>query len=124
MNWTSDAISIAGIAIGIVIVIVFFALGLTAQRPRLRITGSGSGGIQIPNADVMALSILITNQPLFFGIKIRREPANIVSSRLYDPELRKYVGPNLMWDAGSNKLSTEITTRISQIRWPAADVLR
>lgn len=74
-----------------------FWLGYSSKRPKLEANGSGSGGIQVPGKDVMATSVTVHNRPSFFGLPVNREAATIVEARIYDPELKEYVGPNLMW---------------------------
>lgn len=93
----------------VVFSIVAFWVRCSAKRPRPRIIGSSTGSISVPNRDVMASSIHIHNDPFFFGFRVRREPATITSARIYDLELKEYVGPVLMWAKdGSHELEREV----------------
>lgn len=107
MSISSDTVIeiIAAIALSV----VTFWIGYAAKRPRLENHGGGTGSISIPNRDIMATSVYIYNHPSFFGLKVRREPATITSARIYDPELKEYVGPVLRWAKdGSDELEQEV----------------
>ena len=45
----------------------------------------------------------IYNDPSFLGLKVNREPAQIVNSVILDPELKVFVGPSLVWQKGDPK---------------------
>lgn len=110
MNFSADAWAIIGILFGIIIALIFFILGLRVGKPKLIAQGSGSGGVRIPDRDVMATSLHVSNMPTFWGMKVNRGAAQINSARLYDPALKEYVGPVLLWKQdGSQELSTQCT---------------
>jgi hypothetical protein len=90
-----------------VLSIVFFIIGLKVHRPKLMGGGGGSGTIPTPDKDIMASSLQFVNHPSFWGMKIPRETAKIDHARIYDPSLKEYVGPVLMW-------AKEGTTQLEQ----------
>ena len=71
--------------------------------------------IPVPEKWVTASSIQVDNQPSFWGMRIPRETARIVSARIYDPSLQRCVGPALRWSRdGSNPLEQEISLEAGQ----------
>ena len=110
MQLDADDISILGLILAPVISFFFFWLGLSQRKPKLVGSGGGSGSIQIPGRDVMVSNITIRNEPTFLGMRIPRDPAQIESARLYEPETREYVGPVLMWrEDGTNNYVSRIS---------------
>ncbi len=110
MNLSSDAWAIIGVLFTIIVALIFFILGLRVEKPKLVAQGSGSGTVRIPNRDVMATSLNVSNLPTFWGMKVNRGTAEINSARLYDPSLREYVGPVLLWqENGSQELNAKCT---------------
>ena len=105
MSFTGDQLAIVGILATVVFGVLGFIAGYSAKRPRLEVSGSGSGGISVPNKDIMASSVTFRNNPSFFGLRVNREQAIITSARIYDPELKEFVGHILMWE---KKRFTEI----------------
>ena len=99
MNLSTDAWAIIGILFTIIVALIFFVFGLRVGKPKLLAQGSGSGTVRIPDRDVMATSLSISNMPTFWGIRVNRGTAQIESARLYDPTLKEYVGPVLLWAA-------------------------
>ncbi|KQV99948.1 hypothetical protein [Rhizobacter sp. Root1221] len=89
--WLLDVMGKAGIGLA------SFWLGYSAKRPKLELGGIGSGGFDVAGKDVMATSFTIHNRPSFFGLPFNRDAATIVEARVYDPDLKEYVGPGLMW---------------------------
>jgi len=58
----------------------------------------------------MATSISFENVPKFMGLTVNRGAAQIEYTRLYDPALKEYVGPILMWSVGhAQDLSAKCT---------------
>lgn len=97
MELDPNTLAILGLILTVLVAVFFFWLGLSQRKPKLIGSGGGSGTIQIPGRDVMATSISIRNEPTFLGMRTPRDTAQIESSRLYDPELKEYVGPVLVW---------------------------
>jgi len=105
-----DQLKLIEIIVTLVVALISFYLGISRKKPKLIGTGSGSGSIRIPGKDVMASSITIRNDPTFWGMRISRDLAKIDSARLYDYELKEYVGPSLNWKVdGSNDLAGQVT---------------
>ena len=105
LSYVDPLLGIIGILLGVVVAIVFFILGLRAHRPKLIAGGGGAATIQVPGKDIMASSVQFYNHPSYWGMKIPRETAKIDHARLYDPVLKEYVGPVLMWnEPGTSEL--------------------
>lgn len=105
-----ETLAVLGIAASPVVALISFFVGLTVRRPKLVSSGGGSGTIQVPDKDIMASSVTIRNEPTFLGIKVPREAADIDHARLYDPELKEYVGPVLRWQQeGTRELARQTT---------------
>jgi hypothetical protein len=90
-------VTVVDLGVKVVLAVVGFWLGYSSKRPKLEVQGSGSGGFPITNKDVMATTTTAYNRPSFFGLPVNREAATIVEARIYDPDLKEYVGPCLMW---------------------------
>lgn len=90
-------VTVVDVVVKAALAIVGFWLGYSSKRPKLEVQGSASGGAPVPNKDVMATSTTVYNRPSFFGLPVNREAAMIVEARIYDPELKEYVGPCLLW---------------------------
>ena len=98
-----NTVAILGLILTPLVAVLFFWLGLSQRKPKLIGSGGGSGNIQIPGRDVMATSVSIRNEPTFFGMRAPRDTAQIESARLYDPDLKEYIGPVLVWrEEGTN----------------------
>lgn len=79
-----------------------FLLAYFARRPRLKLEGHGSGSHSVEGRGLMITDANIYNDPSFFGLKLNREPAEIISALIFDPELKTYVGPSLVWQKGGS----------------------
>jgi len=51
----------------------------------------------------MITDAYVYNDPSFFGLKVNREPAQITNALIFDPELKVFVGPSLVWQKGDPK---------------------
>lgn len=110
MSLSNDTWAIIGILFTIFIALIFFVIGLRVGKPKLMAQGSSSGMTGIPNKDVMVTSLSISNLPTFWGMRMNRGPAQLESARLYDPSLKEYVGPILLWVVeGTQELSQKCT---------------
>lgn len=99
-----------GLLTGVFCSAFFFWLGLSQRKPKLVESGAGSGAIRIPNRDVMASTISIRNEPSIFGMKTPRDAATVESARLYDPEIKEFFGPPLVWrQSGTSQCASQIT---------------
>jgi hypothetical protein len=79
--------TLIGIFFSIFLAILCFVAAIKSSRPKLLVNGGGGGSG--PAATMSYTSISITNDPNFFGIKIAKEPAQIVMAWLIDNRLKE-----------------------------------
>jgi hypothetical protein len=109
MELNANTLAILGLILTPLVAVFFFWLGLSQRKPKLIGSGGGSGTIQVPGRDVMATSVSIRNEPTFFGMRAPRDTAQIESARLYDPDLKEYLGPVLVWkEEGTNNCVSRV----------------
>ena len=90
-------VTVVDLVVKVALTVIGFWFGYSSKRPKLEVQGSGSGGFAVANKDVIATTATVYNRPSFFGLPVNREAATIVEARIYDPELKEYVGPCLLW---------------------------
>lgn len=93
--------------------VIAFAMGLRVRAPKLRGRGSGySSGPRIDGEFLLIYSLNVVNDPKFLWFRINRDPAEILSGRLYDTYYKNYVGDMLRFrDRSTGKLSTRCVVR-------------
>jgi hypothetical protein len=81
------------------------------RLPKIMINGGGGGSSRIEKDEFFGYQcVYVFNSPHFLGYPIKREDLEAKSARLYDPTLRRYIGPPLRWrdETGDEVAETRI----------------
>lgn len=110
LDFTSWAVSFS---VWLVSSSLAFAMGLRIRAPKLRGRGSGySSGPRIDGEFLLIYSLYVVNDPKFLWFRINRDPAEILSGRIYDNYYKNYVGDLLRFrDRSTGKLSISCVVR-------------